>query len=158
MRAKKESASRVKEKLVKGLLQRMDAPDPVEEFQALQDDPLASWSFLSDQEFLQRILTVLFVAFLPCFYLALKVYPMYNDLGDLLPQNLLAAVSFGFSSAAFCLMVVLLRMGYRQVEVNKLLRQGSVFWEIGGGGYFVKKKSDMKKRKVAMMRMAAIVS
>ena len=67
-------------------------------------------------------------------------------MGEVLPQNILADVSFGFSVAALFLTAVLLRIGYRQLEVNQALRQRSVFLETGGGGYFVQKKSAANQR------------
>ncbi|CAK9028558.1 unnamed protein product [Durusdinium trenchii] len=156
--SKRPSASAVRQKLAKGVLQRaVDVPDPVAEFQALREDPFASWSLLGDQEFLQRILMVLLVAFLPCFYLSMKVYPLSNELGEWLPQNLLAASAFGLSFAALILTAVLLRIGSRQVEVNQLLRQGSILLETRGGGYFVKKKTAMKMRKDAR-RLSELLS
>jgi hypothetical protein len=144
----------LKNKVAKGMQRRemqMDAPDAIEEFQGLKDDPLASWSLLGDQEFLARILTVLFLAFLPCAYLTSKVYPVSNEIGELLPQNILADVSFGFSVAALFLTAVLLRIGYRQLEVNQLLRQRSIFLETGGGGYFVQKKSAANQRGLILL-------
>ena len=154
LRARKPTTEMLKNKVAKGMQRRemqMDAPDAIEEFQALKDDPLASWSLLGDQEFLARILTVLFLAFLPCAYLTSKVYPVSNEIGELLPQNLLADVSFGFSVAALFLTAVLLRIGYRQLEVNQLLRQRSVFLETGGGGYFVQKKSAANQRGLILL-------
>ena len=154
LRARKPTAEMLKNKVAKGMQRRemqMDAPDAIEEFQGLKDDPLASWSLLGDQEFLARILTVLFLAFLPCAYLTSKVYPVSNEIGELLPQNILADVSFGFSVAALFLTAVLLRIGYRQLEVNQLLRQRSIFLETGGGGYFVQKKSAANQRGLILL-------
>ena len=104
LRARKPTAEMLKNKVAKGMQRRemqMDAPDAIEEFQGLKDDPLASWSLLGDQEFLARILTVLFLAFLPCAYLTSKVYPVSNEIGELLPQNILADVSLWFQCGSF---------------------------------------------------------
>lgn len=128
---------------------RMDAPDAIAEFQALKEDPLASWSLLGDENFLARMLTVLFLAFFPCALLTSKVYPISDEMGQLLPNNIMADVAFGFSAAAFFLIAVLLRIGYRQVEVNQLLRQRTIFMETGGGGYFVQKKSTSNQRSLS---------
>lgn len=86
-----------------------------------------------------------------------QVYPLSNELGEWLPQNLLAASAFGLSFAALILTAVLLRIGSRQVEVNQLLRQGSILLETRGGGYFVKKKTAMKMRKDAR-RLSELLS
>lgn len=142
----------LKSKVAKGMKRRdmqmlqMDAPDAIAEFQSLKEDPLASWSLLGDQDFQVRVFTVLLLAFLPCAFLASKVYPISDETGQVLPQNIMADVSFGFSVAALFLTSLLLRIGYCQVKVNQLLRQRSVYLETGGGGYFLQTKSAANRR------------
>lgn len=149
---KPSAAEMLKSKVAKGMKRRdmqmlqMDAPDAIAEFQSLKEDPLASWSLLGDQDFQVRVFTVLLLAFLPCAFLASKVYPISDETGQVLSQNIMADVSFGFSVAALFLTSPLLRIGYCQVKVNQLLRQRSVYLETGGGGYFLKTKSAANQR------------
>ena len=149
-RAQKPSAAEMlKSKVAKGMQRRdmqMDAPDAIAEFQSLKEDPLASWSLLGDQDFQVRVFTVLLLAFLPCAFLASKVYPICDETGQVLPHNIMADMSFGFSVAALFLAALLLRIGYCQVKVNQLLRQRSVYLETGGGGYFLLTKSAANRR------------
>ena len=77
-----------------------DAPDAIAEFQALQKDPLASWSLLDEGEFQNRVLSVLVVACVPCFILTAKVFPVTGDEGKVILQNVLADLTFGSSLAA----------------------------------------------------------
>ena len=154
---KPSAAEMLKSKVAKGMKRRdmqmlqMDAPDAIAEFQSLKEDPLASWSLLGDQDFQVRVFTVLLLAFLPCAFLASKVYPISDETGQVLPQNIMADASFGFSVAALFLTSLLLRIGYCQVQVNQLLRQRSVYLETGGGGYFLQTKSAANRRWLVLL-------
>ncbi|CAE7197022.1 unnamed protein product [Symbiodinium pilosum] len=48
--------------------------------------------------------------------------------------------------------MLFLRISYKQVKVNQLLRERSLYFEIGGGGYFFKKKSKDAQRKDALIQ------
>ena len=149
--ASKKSSGSLRTRLIKGLRSK-DAPDPVAEFRALRDDPLASWCFLNDAQSSQRAALALAIAFLPSFGLVSKLFPIASETGELLPRNILSDVLYSASLACSVVVATLLWIGYKQVKVNQLLRERSIYFEIGGGGYYLKQKSKDALRKDALIQ------
>ena len=149
--ASKKSSGSLRTRLIKGLRSK-DAPDPVAEFRALRDDPLASWCFLNDAQSSQRAALALAIAFLPSFGLVSKLFPFASETGELLPRNILSDVLYSASLACSMVVAILLWIGYKQVKVNQLLRERSIYFEMGGGGYYLKQKSKDAVRKDALIQ------
>ena len=123
------------------------------EFRALQEDPLASWCFLSEAQSLQRAALAFAASFLLSLGLVSKLFPFADaETGELLARNILSDVFFS-TSLAFCLVVAIcLRISYKQVKVNQLLRERSVYFETSGGGYYIKQKSKDDLRKDSLIQ------
>ncbi|CAE8596305.1 unnamed protein product [Polarella glacialis] len=134
----------------------MDEIDPTKEYQALQEDALGSWGFLSDDEWRSRVLLLSAASIVIGTGLTSVVYPPVDgESGEVSVRNVVADILFGSGIGSVLVISVLLFLGSKLSGVNKMLQQKSFILESNSqenapsGGFYTteQKKSQESVRK-----------
>eukprot|EP00930_Biecheleria_cincta_P037386 TRINITY_DN25659_c0_g1_i1.p1 TRINITY_DN25659_c0_g1~~TRINITY_DN25659_c0_g1_i1.p1 ORF type:complete len:205 (-),score=28.70 TRINITY_DN25659_c0_g1_i1:103-717(-) len=121
----------------------------------LKADPLCSWGFLNEQDFLLRFAGMFGIAFTLGFCLTCSIFPPTSVEGSLVLRNILADVMYSCVGAFVFVLLLTIAIARRWDAVNKGLARGSYVieydptkqmnYDSGGGGAYAYKKTKSKK-------------